>query len=285
MNWQTFHYQTPPPWPANRYTPFYLNWLPKNLEDILPASGVNYQIFDTLVHVTSFENASEIFRWGFKPKVVLDSSVVSSSLTNLDGTPVVPRSSHPMKDLEVVWYGQTTFQDVLDKYHCYEKYGNVAFSMKTLFGYEGILRDGLKIYFIEVIEYKTQAACRFLVTTRDYPELRRYNPTAENGGPFFYNNRTREFYFLTKIKSRRNGRVLKNTVEIMKDRTSDRNIQRWCDDNHFISFTHCQWPKPFVSTLGCCARCRFPNGYVPSHKLNSGGRGIVPLLSAAQFFV
>ena len=148
MNWQTFHYQTPPPWPANRYTPFYLNWLPKNLEDILPASGVNYQIFDTLVHVTSFENASEIFRWGFKPKVVLDSSVVSSSLTNLDGTPVVPRSSHPMKDLEVVWYGQTTFQDVLDKYHCYEKYGNVAFSMKTLFGYEGILRDGLKIYLL-----------------------------------------------------------------------------------------------------------------------------------------
>ena len=164
MNWQTFHYQTPAPWPAGRYTPFYLNWLPENLEDILPASGVNYEIFDTLVHVTSFENASEIFRWGFKPKGVLDSSVVSSSLTNLDGTPVV----HPMKDLEVVWYGPTTFQDVLDKYHCYKNYGNVAFSMKTLFGYEGILRDGLKIYFIEVIEYKAQV--RVCVGSGKYPK-------------------------------------------------------------------------------------------------------------------
>ena len=82
MNWQTFHYQTPAPWCAN--TPIYLNWLPENLEEILQTSGVNYQIFDTLVHITSFENASEIFLWGFKPKAVEDSSMVSSSSTNLD---------------------------------------------------------------------------------------------------------------------------------------------------------------------------------------------------------
>ena len=143
MNWQTFYYKTP----GNNHTPYYHNWLPENLEDILPLTAeekfdilmqdytckAKYQNFDTLVHNTSFKNASGILRAGFKPRPVLDNSVVSSPLTTLDGIPV-PRSSphHPIEDLEVVWYSPYAFEDIKDKNHCYKMeyvrtYGNVLF--------------------------------------------------------------------------------------------------------------------------------------------------------------
>ena len=137
--------------------------------------------------------------------------------------------------------------------------------MKILFEYEGIIRDGVKIYFIEVIEYTKQAACRFLVTTKNYPELREYDPT-KKGGPLYYDSRNgHQFYYLTHIKSSRyeDRILLTNTVEIMKDQRqgyiNPRYIKRWCYENHFISFTHCQWPKN-VSTIECCAKCDFPKG-------------------------
>ena len=98
----------------------------------------------------------------------------------------------------------------------FARYGNVGFSMKNMFGYEGIIRsEGLKIYFIEVIEHWKQSACRFLVTTDTYPQLREYNPRIP-GGPLYYHYESREFYYLKTIK-RHDGSIIanRNVVEIL----------------------------------------------------------------------
>ena len=162
----------------------------------------------------------------------------------------------------MIWYGPSTFKDIKDTNHCYERYGNVVFSMKTLFGYEGIIRENVNIYFIEVIEYKKQAACRFLVTTNIHPGLRKYDPS-KKGGPFYYDCRNGQYSYLTHIKSRRydDRRLLKNCVEFMKEQSHT----RLGYNNHFFSFTHCQSPKGEALSLKCCHETnQYPFRYIPN---------------------
>ena len=73
MDWNSFLYKSD----SNRPTPektYYHHWLPKNLKKLLPfplPDGEKipdyYQEFNTLIHVTTFENAVQILRDGFKP--------------------------------------------------------------------------------------------------------------------------------------------------------------------------------------------------------------------------
>ena len=133
----------------------------------------------------------------------------------------------------------------------FARYGNVGFSMKNMFGYEGIIRSagGLKIYFIEVIEYWKQSACRFLVTTDTYPQLREYNPRIR-GGPLYYDEESREFYYLKTLK-RHDGRIIanKNVVEIMKD------WYDWYYINHRISISDCINPRIDVNAIRIRSKC------------------------------
>ena len=108
--------------------------------------------------------------------------------------------------------------------------------MKELRRYEGIERNGLNLYFIEVIEYWKQTACRIFVTTKTYPELKSYNPY-KKGGPLYIAKG--EYYYLKSIRCH-DGTIKPNVVEFMKDISIHK--QRHFE-NHMISFSYCNWPR------------------------------------------
>ena len=94
MDWKSFLYKS-----KGTTTPYYYHWLPQNFEELFKINPNRlltslhyefdnyYQKFDTLVHCTTFENAAEIFKSGFKPKPVADSSVANRDiqLSTTDG--------------------------------------------------------------------------------------------------------------------------------------------------------------------------------------------------------
>ena len=268
MNWkESFHYESSGPY--HPYSIWYHHWLPDNNEELLPSPLTDdgevpdyYEEFDTLIHVTTFENAAKILKYGFKPKCVSDSSVVNKEHRlydpdrKLDWESLNLGRDHPIENKEVIWYGPTSFKKVKDIASPVERYGNVVFAMKTLQGYEGLLRgtaagydpyNGLNYYFIEILEYSNQSACRILVTTETYPTLRKYDPFTR-GGPFYINYdkelRKHRYYFLKSIK-RKNGELFydRNVVEFMKVPTM------YDYKNHVISFSHCEWPRKGVSDV------------------------------------
>ena len=113
------------------------------------------------------------------------------------------------------------------------------------------------------IEYGKQTATRILVTTNDYPQLRKYDPTII-GGPLYFDKENEKFYHLTKIRSH-DGKIKENgnCVEIMKD--LDWSGLEWMEKryqkNHVISFSHCNWLRPdaMASAPQCCKRAVYPN--------------------------
>ena len=243
MNWKSFKYKS-----KGATTDYYYHWLPENQEVLLPtplpSNGKElpeyYEEFDTLAHCTTFENAAIIVKQGFQPQCVSDSSVVNSDMELLNfenGEDVEPRIPHPINDQAVLWYGPTTFEKVQERVP-FERYGNVGFIMNQLYGYEGIIRgeDGLKLYFIEVIEYLKKTACRIFVTTKTYPELKSYNPY-KKGGPLYIAKG--EYYYLKSIRCH-DGTIKPNVVEFMKDISTHK--QRHFE-NHMISFSYCNWPR------------------------------------------
>ena len=259
MNWKkSFHYKS-----YGKTTKYYHHWLPEHNEELLPFplpenGGMPnyYEEFDTLIHVTTFENAAEILRNGFKPKCISDNSVANreNDLFYAEGDDLVePRPDHPIQNEEVIWYGPRTFKKVRDPASPVERYGNVVFAMKTLEGYEGLIRKGsscyeeMNLYFIEVLEYKTQSACRILVTTKTYPTLRKFDPFTK-GGPFYCDLQNNRFYHLKSIK-RQNGEIIENlnAVEFMKEPTE----YDFVDDyqNHVISFSDCISPRHGVNVV------------------------------------
>ena len=156
MNWKYFKYKS-----LGATIHYYYHWLPKKQKLLLPAplpsNGEElpdyYETFDTLAHCTTFENAAIIVKQGFKPQCISDNSVVNSDMDLLNfenGEDIQPRSPHPINDQAVLWYGPTTFKKVQQRTP-FTRYGNVGFIMDHLRGFEGIERDGLNLYFIEVI--------------------------------------------------------------------------------------------------------------------------------------
>ena len=126
MNWKSFLYKSRY---QNTNTRFNYHWIPKNLEELLPSplppyvSNKNnlpeyYEPFDTLVHVTTFENATDILKNGFKPRIVSDNSIVNSDmrLWKMNGE-FVPNEGrkHPIQDKGVIWYGPIKFEDIRTK--------------------------------------------------------------------------------------------------------------------------------------------------------------------------
>ena len=113
--------------------------------------------------------------------------------------------------------------------------------MEHLNGYEGIAREDLNLYFIEVIEYKTQTACRILVTTKKYPELKSIKISYIKGGPLYRDKG--EYYYLNRIRCH-DGTIKPNIVEFMKDISF---YKKSHFENHMIGFSNCYSPRRGVS--------------------------------------
>lgn len=260
-NWKSFYYKSD----SGRYryeyhnspkkSIYYHHWLPEDQQDLLPQKLPAldeklpdfYVEFDTLVHATTLENAQAILQHGFKPRPVVDSSVVNDAydLMNSDGRKISPRPQHPIGDVNVLWYGPCTFQQLQDPTHIVKRYGNVVFNMSTLGGYEGIRREGLNMYFIEVIEYMNSTACRILITHRNYPKLKKYDPYTIGGPLYIDGNR---FYSTNRLK-RQGGLVVNNVLEIMQEEWVYNFIQEIRIKNHCVSFFYCQEARKGVSNL------------------------------------
>ena len=107
-----------------KVTIYYRHWLQTEDSDLLCQPVVTaksleeYEEFDTLFHVTSYENISDMLKNGFRLRAVQDSSVVNSSykLLQTDDYKVVsPRTIHPLSGEEILWYGPGKSSRVLKK--------------------------------------------------------------------------------------------------------------------------------------------------------------------------
>ena len=117
MNWKSFLYKSKSP-RFDYFGTYYHHWLPENQAELLPFPLADdddlpeyYENFEALVHVTTFENATDILKNGFKPRVVSDNSVVSCNMELLgeDDQPV--DCQHPIYDKSVIWYGPIRFEN------------------------------------------------------------------------------------------------------------------------------------------------------------------------------
>ena len=149
-------------------------------------------------------------------------------------------------------------EDLKDRYHTFQRYGNVGFSFKSLnrkLCVEGRIREGLNFYFIEVIEYKTQTACRILITNQDYPQLKKINPL-EIGSPFYFDRESQKFYYLRRTKTHAGQIRHQNEVEFMMYSSAFNNH---LNQNCVVSFAHCNFPRAGVKTLDCCREAFWPD--------------------------
>ena len=175
-------------------------------------------------------------------------SIVPEAL-KLPGDKITPRPLHPIGSSRVLWYGPCEFSQLQTPEYTVERYGNILFSMRSLGGFEGIRRDGLKFYFIEVIEYLTTSACRILVTNKVYPSLKRYDPYTI-GGPLYIQETEEGYsYYYTSELKRHDGRVVTNVLEIMKEEFDNAFLQKVSFLNHDISFFPCKSPRKDVHDL------------------------------------
>ena len=102
------------------FTPYCYHWLPENQAELLPDHNFDffedlsayYEKFDTLAHITTFENATEILKNGFKPQIISTNSVVNNKIKllnmNEDEVQLTDRQ-HPINDKSVIWYGPMKF--------------------------------------------------------------------------------------------------------------------------------------------------------------------------------
>ncbi|VDI73316.1 Hypothetical predicted protein [Mytilus galloprovincialis] len=245
---------------------FYRHWLPMQLNSFQclkkysplschDGNRIPYEEFDTLLHVTSFENACKIFEdGGFEQQFVKDSSVVNPDIVLLKwykGYRVkVDKKPHPFSNRKVLWYGPYSRSKATEPFEEVERYGNVAFNMALLDGQGGLvvtsgMTDEFRYYFIEVIDYQWQSACRILVTKFDHPELRVYDPEIV-GGPWYYNRTENKHYHLVKIPNS-DRKIVRNTVEFMREETSSFEAYSTWVMNHQISYKSCSQPRAGVS--------------------------------------
>ena len=217
---------------------YYTHWLPDDLERLIPddKNPDFYKKFDTLLHVTNWHNVVSILKEGFEPRPVRSNSIVNSKTELLDDdtkNPIDPRPLHPLGESKVMWYGLGNTGELRNPGYTALRYGNVAFSMKSLRGYEGLIRHDMKFYFIEVIEYVKKSACRILVSIKVYDQLRHFDPT-KRGNPLYFDGG--QLYYASKLK-RHDGVICENDLEIMKEEP-DR-LQSAIYLNHRVSFCKC----------------------------------------------
>ena len=227
--------------PSPRKNIDYIHWLPTHKfrlldrksseveEDWQSILETDYEEFDTICHSTHLKFALKIFKENkLQSCPVRDNSVFSKVL------------EHPNRATEVTWFGPAKKENIR---FAKSSYGNVAFFMDELSGWEGIRRNkgDWKYYFVEVVDYITSSACRILVTRKIYPHLRPYNPT-EKGGPWYYDVQTGKDYRLKNIKRWDGTRGDNgNSVEFMREESYSGTKWRPCINRknlHFCSIKH-----------------------------------------------
>ncbi|XP_064093479.1 uncharacterized protein LOC135206148 isoform X1 [Macrobrachium nipponense] len=141
-------------------------WCPQDSPYSLYISLVDYQIFHKIgrtVHLHDYEDVQKSQR--FTPRK-LDRRTVSHLLEK-------------EKDLEVLW-----FSPVDPKTNNNSFYGNVNFITDFVKFLSYCSQNSFNIYFVEVAEFKTCSATRFLFTRKRYDYLSEYDPRVF-GGPWY----------------------------------------------------------------------------------------------------
>ena len=194
-----------------------------------------YEHFDTVCHVTSLKNAMQIITEGhFKLQIVSGDSVVTGKTLPLNGIQC-KQPLHPISNVPVIWYGPWKKSKIGSPDITVERYGNVVFSMKSLTGFEGIIRSGLNCYFIEEIQYKKSTASRIFISEKTYSGLRSYDPFVI-GGPWYIEKKTGHYF--------RKDR----TLEILREPALGNHYEWWLD-NHEVSFSYCSNPRYGVAAV------------------------------------
>ncbi|XP_045158396.2 uncharacterized protein LOC123524340 [Mercenaria mercenaria] len=238
-DWTAFRYLSIPPernWPGNIV--IYKHWLPKQHTSL--GKEKDYDEFDTLIHATSISNAEKIFEnGGLKQQVVADTSIINPAITfyRYDNVKmeVEFKNCHPMVGTEVKWYGPYKRENLRTSKPII-RYGNAVFSMKTLRGLEGIIRepDDFNFYFVEILDFLKESACRILITKKEYPALSKYDPY-KKWGPWYINENGKHFH-LTEIQNA-SGKYVPNSLEFMRE--EEESFRSMWLANHDISYKPC----------------------------------------------
>nr|XP_045606300.1 uncharacterized protein LOC123763242 [Procambarus clarkii]XP_045606301.1 uncharacterized protein LOC123763242 [Procambarus clarkii] len=169
---------------ASDNRPSYTCWKPSPLYSLARHGMNSYSSFDHVVRTLHFEDYKDIW---------MDQQMIPNALTerththltkNLPGLPYLP-------GLEGLWYGIDVPDNGDNNW-----YGNVSFKINFK-SFLQMLQD-YKIYFVEVLEYRSNSALRLLITTQDLP-LERYDPH-RFGGPWYRDPNSGEDYFLTDAR-------------------------------------------------------------------------------------
>ena len=96
-----------------------------------------------------------------------------------------PGNLHPLYTSKGLWMTPDSYSTVT-----VEKYGNIRFYTNNL----DFTRD-LNHYIIEFIDNGVNNTCRVLITDKEYPQLRRFDPINSNSqGPIYYEAKTGQFF-------------------------------------------------------------------------------------------
>ena len=142
------------------------------------ADDVDYSTpirIETLSHVTTIENGETILT----DKELKGHRINDYSCVTKFRSPHV----HPLYTRKGLWVIPDTYSTVL-----VEKYGNLRFYTNNL----DFTKD-LNFYIIEFIDDGVSNVCRVLISSQEYPELKRFDITQSKQGPIHFDNETGQF--------------------------------------------------------------------------------------------
>lgn len=177
-------------------------WAPENLhslqvdEDSLQVDEDSYMGFETIARTVHLDDFKE---------VMTNNKIIQCPITE---------NSHLRLSkswLMVAWFGLPA--------DGHNWYGNASFVVD----FNSFLKEfkDFKKYFVEVAEYQTQNASRLLFSSKDYDDLREYDPTIR-GGPWYMDSDNKH-WALTRARGYKsrfplvNGHALEFMVELDED--------------------------------------------------------------------
>ncbi|KAK7083613.1 hypothetical protein SK128_005101 [Halocaridina rubra] len=153
--------------------PIYTCWKPESLEDFCKGKFPEERLTH-ISRVLHFEDYKEVF----DRSSIIPHQIRAETHTSLpDG-------------YKGSWFGSTGKESV------HNWYGNVSCGRNFQ---DFLNKFDLKYYFIEIVEFKTLSAPRFLLTTQKVPpevDVTEYDPR-QSGGPWYQDSNGQNFYTIT----------------------------------------------------------------------------------------
>ena len=176
--------------------------------------------FETLSHVTTFENAENILmQRELRSHRINDYSCVTKFRHN---------TVHPLYSRKGLWVTPDTYSTIV-----MEKYGNIRFYTNNL----EFLKN-LNCYIFEYLDDGDGTTCRVLVTNQTYPELRPLDINSERNGPIYLDPKTNQFVKYKLFKRRHWPQYEHCDIEVFLEIPEPVNT--------LISYVQCQNPKTVI---------------------------------------